>query len=102
MAIISFGFPYSFTGNVVWKVLFGVFPWSSLCQGYELLSEGISDNTMKLVLLNGILTIQAYVYTMLAFYFHACLPDNDGTVKLPWYLFDFSRLYPKVCRTVYV
>jgi hypothetical protein len=97
MAIISFGFPFSFSGNTVWKVIFQVFPWTVLCQGYEILSA--SGDKVDLVALNGILVIQGCVYTLLAFYFNACMPDNDGRASLPWYLFDYRRIYPMVSDT---
>lgn len=94
MAILSFGFPYSFSGNTAWKVLFGIFPWTILYRGYEIILS--TDNQLRLLAFNGLLTIQTCMYTIFAFYFKGCLPDNEGKVTFPWYLVDFRRLYPKV------
>lgn len=94
MAIISFGFPYAFSGYNGWKIIFHAFPWTPLCQGFEALS--VLSDRRGLVALNGTLVIQSCVYTLLAIYFNACIPDNDGRAALPWYLLDYRRIYPMV------
>jgi len=94
MAIVSFGFPYSFNGHTAWKVIFGILPWTVATRGYNILLE---PNLMRasMISIYGILSIQTVTFILLSIYLYACLPDAHGQVKFPWYVMDFTRIFKR-------
>ena len=98
MAIVSFGFPYTFNGHTAWKVIFGIFPWTVATRGYNILLE---PDLMRagMVSIYGILSVQTVAFVLLSLYLYACLPDAHGRVKCPWYVVDFWRIFQQDSTT---
>lgn len=97
MVFLSFGFPFSLEGEGVWKALFCMFPWTITFRGYELLSDSSTRiEISNFPLLLALLSVQNAVYTLLAIYFDACLPDMNGKRRIPWFLFNFKQMHSKV------
>ncbi|KAI8113175.1 hypothetical protein M9435_003179 [Picochlorum sp. BPE23] len=96
MVFLSFGFPFSLEGEGVWKTLFCMFPWTITFRGYELLSDSnTASETSNFSILMALLSAQNMIYTVLAIYFDACLPDINGKRRIPWFLFRLKQLHSK-------